>query len=100
MTGQYAGTNIDLQVREIVVAAAALPDVSHVLSTAKLEILDGDSTIWFWRELEPQFDIVVTKAQRASLPTVGHVVHYLKQRIRMDQDMRGGITRRSPEAHG
>jgi hypothetical protein len=101
MTGQYAGTNIDLQVREIVVAAAALPDVSHVLSIAKLEtVLDGDALIWFWNEIERQFDIVVTKAQRTSLPTAGHVIHYLKQRIRMDKDMRGGISRRSQEAHG
>jgi hypothetical protein len=86
MTGEYVATNIDLEVRLIIVAAAALPDVSHVLSTAKLEtVLDDDSGVWFWRELERQFNIVVTKAQRASLPTVGHVIHYLKQRKRMEE---------------
>jgi hypothetical protein len=85
MTGEYVATNIELQGREIVVAAAALPDVSHVLSTAKLEtVLDGDALIWFWSEIERQFDIVVTKAQRDSLPNVGHVIHYLKQRRKME----------------
>jgi acyl carrier protein len=85
MTSEYVSTNIDLQVREIVVAAASLPDVSHVLAGAKLEsLLDDDSSIWFWRELERQFDIVVTRAQRATLPTVGDVVRYLKLRKKME----------------
>lgn len=88
MTGEYVGANIDLQVRQIVVAAAGLPDVSHVLSGARLEhVFDDDSRIWFWREIERQFSIVVTKAQRESLTTIGQVVHYLK-------------LRRKTEAHG
>jgi hypothetical protein len=56
-----------------------------VLAGAKLEsLLDDDSSIWFWRELERQFDIVVTRAQRATLPTVGDVVRYLKLRKKME----------------
>jgi len=85
MTSEYVATNIELQVREIIVAAAALPDVSHVLAGARLEsLLDDDSGIWFWRELERQFDIVVTRAQRQSLATVGDVVRYLKLRKKME----------------
>jgi hypothetical protein len=85
MTGEYVSTNIDLQVREIVVAAASLPDVSHVLAGYKLEtLLDDDSSIWFWREMERQFDIAVTRAQRANLLTVGDVVRYLKLRRKME----------------
>lgn len=57
--------NIDLQVREIVVAAATLPDVSHVRAGSRMEsLLDDDSGIWVWHELERQFDIVVTRAMR------------------------------------
>ena len=85
MTSEYVSTNIDLQVRGIVVAAAALPDVSHVMAETKLEtIFDDDSSRWFWREVERQFAIVVTKAQRESLPTVGHVVRYLKLRRKLE----------------
>jgi hypothetical protein len=85
MTSEYVATNIDLQVREIAVAAAALPDVSHVTAETKLEtVFDADAGIWFWREVERQFSIVVTKARRESLPTIGHVVRYLKQRRKME----------------
>jgi hypothetical protein len=83
MTGEYVATNIDLQVREIFAAAYGCP-LDSILSTNRVEELDDDSRIYFWREIERQSDIVVTRAQRASLPTVGHVVHYLKQRKRME----------------
>ena len=85
MTGQYVATNIDLQVREIFDAAAGTNAVDGILSTHKIKDLpDDDSCIYFWRELERQFDIVVTRAQRANLPTVGDVVRYLKLRKKME----------------
>lgn len=86
MTSEYSAPNIDLQVRTIVAAAAGLSGPEDgILATNKLEaMLDDDSCIWFWREIERQFDIVVTRAQRASLPTVGSVVHYLKLRAKVE----------------
>lgn len=83
-TSAYAGPNIDLQVREII-AAANGSGVDGILSTHNLTgSLDADAVIYFWREIERQFDIVVTRAQRQSLPTVGHVIHYLKVRRKME----------------
>jgi hypothetical protein len=86
MTGEYVAINFDLQVRTIVAAAAGISGPEDgILSTNKLEsMLDDDSGIWFWRELERQFDIVVTRAQRQSLRTVGDVVRYLKLRKKME----------------
>jgi hypothetical protein len=49
-----------------------LPDVSHVMAETNLEtVFDADAGVWFWREVERQFSIVITKAQRESLPTIG-----------------------------
>lgn len=89
MTSEYSAPNIDLQVRTIVVNAgwtAEMGGVEAILSSSKVQDLlkDDDSIIYFWREIERQFDIVVTRAQRASLPTVGSVVHYLKLRAKAE----------------
>lgn len=86
MTSEYNAPNIDLQVRTIIAAAAGISGPEDgILSTNELEaMLDEDGRIYFWREIERQFDIAVTRAQRASLPTVGSVVRYLKVRSRVE----------------
>lgn len=73
-------TNIELQVRTIVATAAVCRVDSLYSDTLLSKVLDDDATIWFWREIEREFDIAVTKAQRAQLSTIGQVVHYLKVR--------------------
>jgi acyl carrier protein len=76
------GRNIHFEVREIITSAINI-DVNEILDTTKLvTLLDDNSVIYFWKEIERQFDIAVTRAQRASLPTVGSVVDYLKLRAK------------------
>lgn len=76
--------NLDLQVRQIVATASGLGRVDGIYSDSMLQLLcaDEDTLTFFWREIEHEFDIVVTRAQRQQLSTIGQVVHYLKVRLR------------------
>jgi hypothetical protein len=57
--------------------------VDAAYSDVKLgEKLDEDATRFFWRAIEEKFDMPVTSTQRNALPTIGHVVHYVKVRLR------------------
>lgn len=77
-------TNFDLEVRRIYAEACALPGVEYVLADTRVAVgvLDEDTWLWFWRQVERRFDIAVTRAQRQTLTTIGAVVHYLKIRER------------------
>jgi hypothetical protein len=76
--------NVDLKVRQIAAMVQGAPGVDHIFSDSTLHALgfDDDSHLVFWREVEHEFEIAVTRAQRANLSTIGQIVHYLKSRTR------------------
>jgi hypothetical protein len=82
--GEEDVLNIDLQVRQIVATACGLAGVDGIYSDSTLLSLCGDEDTleFFWREIEREFDVAITRAQRQQLSTVGQVVHYLKVRLR------------------
>lgn len=84
MTTEVAMVNYDLRVRQIAATAIGLASVESIFSDNTLQSLgaDEDAVVFFWREIEREFEIVVTRAQRAQLPHIGQIVHYLKIRLR------------------
>jgi len=76
--------NVDFLVREIFVTSEARGNgVDSAYSDVKLDTkLDEDATRFFWRTIEDKFDMPVTSTQQKALPTIGHVVHYVKVRLR------------------
>jgi acyl carrier protein len=77
--------NVDLELRQIFVDAAALKSVEEVTSWTKLEdILDDDSHLYVMSQIEQQFGYVITHAQELKLITVGDVIDYVKLRLKLD----------------
>lgn len=71
--------NLQLEVRKLLAAAAALPSVDYLYSDTRLEnILDEDADIWFWRQIESQFNFLVSKTQKEKLATVEDVIFVLQ----------------------
>lgn len=78
--------NLELRVRQVAAEACATR-IDGIYSDSTLQGLgaDADTVLYFWTAIEREFEIVVTRAQRAQLSTIGQIVHYLKIRLRADR---------------
>jgi hypothetical protein len=74
--------NLQLEVREIFVAAAGLTCVDEVYTDTPLSPLDEDTKTFFWSEVERKFGVMVSKTHQQGLNTIGQIVSWLSSGLR------------------